>query len=369
MKRRSGGRATIISVLVVSIIIFALVLFAWNTVLDIFEPVTNNKTNDVSITVQNGETAAQIGDDLQRRGIIHNAYAFRIWAHIKGLDASLEAGKYDHINPRMTISEIIDEFQKGQPDEIIVRVKEGTRLEEIANAATSANLPKFSKADFLKYTSNINNFPDRNNYPLLFNGVPAGSSMEGLLFPDTYYMPTNGTALDLIDKMLTEMTTQIKTQKVDQLAEQNKLSLYNLITVASIVQREANNTGDMSKIARVYLNRIYTDNGIAETGGGHLQADPTVQYARDSEQHPTQYWLPLADSGNNIATNSLWNTYVNTGLPPTPICSPSLDSLLGTVKAQASNNLYFFTDPKGVTHFQDTLDQFNQQEGQYGVSQ
>ena len=368
MKRQKGGRATIISVLVVGIIIFALVLFAWNTVLTIFEPVTSNQTQDVSVTVQNGETAAEIGDDLQNRGIIRNAYAFRIWAHLKGLDASLEAGKYDHINPRMTISEIIDQLQKGQPDEIIVLVKEGTRLEEIANAAASANLPNFKKADFLKYTSNINNFPDRNKYPLLFNGVPAGSSMEGLLFPDTYYMLPNGTALDLIDTMLTEMTTKIKENKIDQLAEQQKLSLYKVITLASIVQREAGNHNEMGKIARVYLNRVYTDNGIAETNG-LLQADPTVQYARDSEQPPTKYWLPLADKGQNIATDSRWNTYINAGLPPTPICSPSQASLLGVVQAPQSNDLYFFADPNGVTHFAQTNDQFNQLKTQYGVSQ
>jgi UPF0755 protein len=169
--------------------------------------------------------------------------------------------------------------------------------------------------------------------------------------------------------MLTEMTTKIKEKKIDQLAEQQKLSIYNVLIVASIVQREANNVPDMGKIARVYLNRVYTDRGIAETGNGSLQADPTVQYARDSQQPPTKYWLPLGDSGKNIAIDSPWNTYTHPGLPPTPICSPSLDSLLHTATAPASNNLYFFTDPKGMTHFEDSQNQFIQDENQYGVSQ
>jgi UPF0755 protein len=192
--------------------------------------------------------------------------------------------------------------------------------------------------------------------------------MEGLLFPDTYYMLPNATARDLINTMLTEMTTKIKEKKIDQLAQQQKLSIYNVLIVASIVQREAGNKDEMGPIARVYLNRVYTDNGMAETNG-YLQADPTVQYARDSEQPPTKYWQPLTAKGDQIATDSPWNTYKNAGLPPTPICSPSQASLLGVVQAPPSNYLYFFADPKGVTHFALTNDQFNQLEGQYGVSQ
>lgn len=366
--KRPGSRIAIIAVLAVGVVVFILFIYAWNTILDIFQPATTNNAGNVSVTVQSGETATQIGDDLQNRGIIRNATAFKLWARIKGLDSTLEAGKYDNINPRMTISEIVDQLQKGQPDEILVTIPEGSRIRQMAIIGANANLPKFSSADFLKYAGNINNFPDSKNYSFLFKSVPSGSSMEGLLFPDTYYMPTNGTARDLINKMLTEMTTKIKDNHLDEYAAQNKMTVYQMLTLASIVQREASGKADMGGIARVYWNRLYTDAGLNETGGGLLQADPTVQYARDSQEHPAKYWTPLADAGTKIATDSPWNTYEVKGFPPTPISSPSLAVMQASANPPKSDALYFFAGNDHQTHFDATKNQFEADKTRYGVN-
>lgn len=363
--KRSGSRIAIISVFVVGIVVFFGVLYAWNNLLDIFQPASATKANTIPFVIQPGESPTQIGEDLQKKGLIRNATAFRWWLKFKG-GVTLEAGRYDRLNPNMTISEIIDELQKGQPDEISVRVLEGSRLEEIANAAASAGLPKFNKAQFLKYTQNASTFPDRKKYPLLFQDVPTNASMEGLLFPDTYYMTSNSTALDLIDKMLSEMQTQITTNKIDVYAKQNNMNIYQLLTLASIVQREAGQADEPGKIARVYLNRL-TPEGMTETGN-KLQADPTVQYARDTENHPKTYWQPLTDYGNQIATDSQWNTYMNTGLPPTPICSPGLKILLASANPPQWDYFYFFTDPHLVTHYEQTFNQFKQDMDRYNVS-
>jgi conserved hypothetical protein, YceG family len=369
--KRSGSRIATISVFVIGIVVFFGVLYAWNNLFDIFQPVSTAKTNTIPFIIQPGESPTQIGDDLQKKGLIRNATAFRWWLKFKG-GVTLEAGRYDRLNPNMTISEIIDELQKGQPDEISVRILEGSRLEEIANAAASSGLSKFSKAEFLKYTQNASTFPDRKKYPLLFKDVPANASMEGLLFPDTYYMTSNSTALDLIDTMLSEMQTQITTNKIDVYANQRQLSIYQVLTLASVVQREAGQSDNPGKIARVYLNRLYTPAGIAETGGsdvGYMQADPTVQYARDNENHPKTYWQPLTAGGHQIATDSKWNTYEFAGLPPTPICSPGLKVLLASANPPQSDYLYFFTDPHLVTHYEQTGHQFDQDTKRYGVSQ
>ncbi|BCL82620.1 aminodeoxychorismate lyase [Ktedonobacteria bacterium brp13] len=368
MKRSGGSRVAIISVLVIGIVVFLGVLYSWNNILDIFQPVTTASVSNVPFTIQSGESPIQIANDLQSKGLIRNATAFRWWIRLKG-GANLEAGRYDRLNPSMTISQIIDELQKGQPDEVPVLVLEGSRLEEIAADGANANLPKFSKADFLRYTQNASTFPDRSKYPMLFKDVPAGASMEGLLFPDTYYMASNGTALDLIDKMLSEMQTQITTNKIDQYATQHNLSLYQVLTLASIVQREAGASDSPGKIASVYLNRLSSAMSAAAGTNGYMQADPTVQYARDTEEHPTKYWTPLADVGDNIASTSNWNTYTHTGLPPTPICSPGLKVLLASANAPTTNNLFFFTDAHQVTHYEQTYQQFKQDESTFGISQ
>ncbi len=97
-----------------------------------------------------------------------------------------------------------------------------------------------------------------------------------------------------------------------------------MLTLASIVERETGAKSDRGGVASVYWNRVYKPN--AETNG-FLQADPTVQYARDTQsppKPPQKYWSPLQATGGQVAPNSLWNTYTQTGFPPTPICSPGL---------------------------------------------
>ncbi len=365
--KRPGSRAAIISVLLVGMVIFGGVLYFWNLANDVFQPIPGPAKN-ASVIVQPGETTAEVGDDLQNKGIIRNATAFRLWARIKGLDTKLEAGVYKKINSTMTISQIIDTLQLAAPDEILVQVIEGYRLEQIANAAASANLPNFKKADFLKYTMHIDQFPDRGKYPLLFKNVPQGASMEGLLFPDTYDIPADGTALDVINAMLKEMNDKIQQNNLPQQAAQHQLTIYQMLTLASIVEREAGKSQDRGNIASVYWNRLYTDNGRNQTGGGRLQADPTVQYARDTQNPPTRYWSPLQDVGANIAANSDWNTYVKPGLPPTPICSPGLGSLMVAANPPKTDYIYFFAKKDGSSVFSATLSDFQQKQQQFGVN-
>ncbi|GCE26016.1 aminodeoxychorismate lyase [Dictyobacter alpinus] len=356
--RRPRSRAALLSILVVGILIFLGVITLWNIGTDIFlKPMGTSKTN-VTINIQPGETTAEIGDELQKKGVIRNALAFTLWARIKGLDKKLQAGVYKQINPNMTISDIIDNLQNGRPDEILVLIKEGKRIEEIANIASAANLPNFSKEQFLTYTKNIKKFPDANKYPLLLNGVPEGGSMEGLLFPDSYSISPQANARDLVNRMLTEMTNNITTNHLDQEAKKRNMNVYQFITLASIVEREAGLHDDKTKIASVYWNRLYTANGQTETGGGKLQADPTVQYARDTDEKPTKYWLPLADAGSKIAPNSRWNTYSITGLPPSPISSPGLASLKAAAIPANTNYVYFFTAKDGKTYYAATNQEF-----------
>ena len=364
--RRPRARVAIISVLLVGIIIFGVVLYAWNTTSDIFQPVAG-PLKSAPITIRPGETTAEIGDDLQNKGIIRNALAFRIWARIKGLDTKLEAGVYKKINSEMTISQIIDTLQQATPDEILVQTIEGYRLEQIADAVAATNLPNFKKADFLKYTKHIDQFPDANKYPLLFKNVPAGASMEGLLFPDTYNIPADGTARDVVNAMLKEMNDKIQQNHLDQQATQRQLTIYQVLTLASIVEREAGKAQDRGNIASVYWNRLYTDAGKNQTGG-RLQADPTVQYARDTQSPPARYWSPLKDVGGNIAADSDWNTYVKPGLPPTPICSPGLQSLLVAANPPKTNYLYFFAKKDGFSVFTATYNDFQQKQQQLGVN-
>lgn len=368
--RRPKSFVAPLSILIVGLIIFVGAFIGWNYTNSIFQPASSS-TKKISLNVQQGETANQIAVDLQNKGVIRNAQAFSLWAKIRGLDTKLEAGVYNKITPAMTTSQIIDILQTGQPDELLVTIPEGVRLEQIADIVATSNFPDFSKTQFLGYVKKPKTFPDASKYTSLLSGIPNGDSMEGLLFPDTYELAPTSTASDVIDAMLTEMNTKITQNKLATAAKANQMSLYQFVTLASIVQREAGNAGEMPNIASVYWDRLYNDNGSngqPSQTNGFLQADPTVQYARDTDTPPTKYWTPLADAGSKIATNNLWNTYINAGLPPTPICSPGLTSLKAAANPPKTGYLFFFAAKSGKTYFQKTLDEFNAQMSQYGLS-
>ncbi len=357
MKRR-GPRAAIISVLLLGLLIFGGVYFAWTTVTDVFQPVNSSQPNSVAFVIQSGENGAQIADALQSKGLIRNSLAFRIWARIKGLDTQLQAGAYN-LSPSMTIDQIIGQLLHGQPDAIPVTILEGWRIEQIAhkfahNDSAYPPLTKFNEQDFLNYALHPPRFPDAANYPFL-KSIPAGSSMEGFLFPDTYLIPVNATARDVVNLMLTEFNTKVQQNHLDTLAKQNKLSLYQMVILASIVQREALFDDDRPLVASVYWNRIYKPN--AETAS-LLDADPTVQYARDSAPGTKTYWTPLNDSGRLIAPTSPWNTYTHQGFPPTPICSPGLASLEGAASPAQTAYYFFLSKPDGHNVYAKTNAEF-----------
>jgi UPF0755 protein len=360
--KKSGSRIGIISIALSGLLIFALAYYALNTISAIFQPVNPASTGTtIPITIAQGETTAQIGDDLQRKGLIRNALAFRVWARIKGLDKQLQAGVYKKLSPNMTTDQIVDQLLNAQPDAIQVTIVEGWRIEEIANKLDQAGLAKFNKQDFLKYTENPDQFPNAAKFPI-FKSVPPGHSMEGFLFPDTYQIPVNATTVDVLDQMLQQTEGVVSTNHIDTLAAKHQLTIYQAFILASLVQREIRFTEDAPGVASVYWNRIERPNTDTYS---LLEADPTVQYARDTDNPPKVYWGALDDSGGNIDPNSPWNTYTHAGWPPTPICSPGQIALQAAVAPPPTNNYFFLSKKDGHTIFAQTRVQFQVDEQQY----
>jgi UPF0755 protein len=362
MKKR-GQRGAIIAVLLLGLLIFGGVYFAWTTVTDIFQPVNTDQGKTVVIVVQNGDTALQIANELQAKGLIRNALAFRIWARIKGLDTHLQAGAYN-LNTGLTIDAIISQLLNAQPDDFVVSIPEGLRIEQIAQRLGAAGLPKFNTQEFLKYTKNPAQFPDAAKY-LILKSIPPGSGMEGLLFPDTYLIPVNATARDVVNMMLTEFNDKVQQNHLEVLAKQKNMTLYQVVILASIIEREVKFNQDRPLVASVFWNRIYRPNN--ETIG-RLQDDPTVEYARDSQPGTTIYWKPLQDVGGNIAPNSPWNTYTHAGWPPTPICSPGLASLKAAAAPTKTDYYYFLSKKDGTIVYAKTNAEFEMDVKKYPPS-
>ncbi|HEV2404105.1 MAG TPA: endolytic transglycosylase MltG [Ktedonobacterales bacterium] len=410
--------------LIVTIVFGLLALvggFAATTVaLDITQPAISGSHATVNFTVNKGDTTASVAANLAHDGLIRNSTLFRVWARYRHLDRGIEPGVYK-LSPSMTMDAIIQDLQKGKPDEIQVQVMDSSRVEQYP--AYFTGLKNFNAANFLKIAK---------SGKLLSNGKALSSvywyvmppqphtinALEGYLYPDTYNMDANANEEDAINTMLRAFGEKLcpgpasapdayildqaqckshaatvgdKTQVNIFTALEQKYStkddrqaLYDALTLGSIVTRETPSfdpgSSDTQGIADVYYNRYLIAAGKLDSGGSGLgtiiQADPTVQYARDTDSPPKDgnYWTVLNDSPANIDSGSPYNTYVaaNPGLPPGPIAAP----VWVVLQAAADPNpdgptpyYYFLNDTCAGhhTHFAANNSDFNALENKYLV--
>lgn len=307
---------------------------------DIEEPAGPN-TGPVAFTVEPGESATAVAERLEEAGLITDATLFRYYLRYYDLDPYLEAGEFD-LQPDMTIPQIAQTLSHAIADEIEIRITEGWRLEQTADYL--AQNPEFGidPDDFLALARRA---------PLPAEGgqasgtaeleaqeflatLPPGATLEGYLFPDTYRLPADATAVDLVNTMLFNFGNRV-TAEMQAAAAQQDLSLHGAITLASIVEREAQLPDERPVIASVFLNRL--------AQGMLLEADPTVQYALGYQQATGQWWKrPLLYT--DLEIDSPYNTYRYPGLPPGPIASPGLASIQAVVSPAQTSYLFFVVD-------------------------
>ncbi len=280
----------------------------------------------IVFTVEPGESVGQIASRLQSEGLIRDAQLFRLYLRYARLDSGVEAGQFT-LKKTMTIPQIAQALQTGRRgDEITLTIPEGRRLEEIA--AIVAQQTPISATLFLSLTREAKAWAGQ--FPFLAD-LPEGVSLEGYLFPDTYRLPDDVTASDVVARMLSNFDRRVAPALRDKLTAQ-KRTLFEVVTLASIIEREAVVASERPVIASVYMNRL--KNGMA------LDADPTVQYGMASIKKQPPWWPQLTQEDYR-SVKSPYNTYLNPGLPPGPIASPGLASIQAAIEP-AQTNFYFF---------------------------
>jgi UPF0755 protein len=311
--------------------------------------------------VEPGDSTGAIATKLRAEGLIRQPLLFTMLVRSQGLDGNLQAGRY-LLRPSMTMSDIISSLQSaGKIEEIQVTVVEGLRLEEVAQIVGQAGLENVDSDTFLAAVRNGAAFKDGH---FLLSSLPDNASLEGYLFPDTYRLAETATVTEVIEVMLNRFDEQYAT--FEREVQVSDRSIHEIVTLASIVQREATREDEMPKVAAVFWNRLLPENA-AEFGGSKLGADPTVQYALGQ---PGNWWPKLdslsADEINAVA--SPYNTRANGGLPPGPISNPGLAALRATAQPDTSEPFVYFVascaDP-GAHNFATSFEQFQQFEQEY----
>ena len=272
----------------------------------------------VTLEIKPGMTLAEVARKLESTGLIKSAQAFRALLKITGNEVVLRDGLYD-LNGKQSNLEIAKVLGlKGRPREVRVTIPEGLRLVDIADRL---GLTQFGTSEvFLKAFQNISLESEIKNAP----------NLEGFLFPATYLFTPEDTA-DSIAKTLVKRFEQEKTPARLEKLKQLKMSVYDWVTLASVVQAEAGNNTEMPTIAGVFLNRL--EIGMA------LQSDPIIAYGLKKR-------LPeLSRRAGDFQIDTPYNSYKNTGLPPTPINNPgsaALEAIVNAVRINANGQKYFY---------------------------
>jgi UPF0755 protein len=280
------------------------------------------------VTIPRGATLSVVADSLQRAAVVRSAMLFRLAAQLRGLSAdSVIGGRY--LVPRgSSVQALIAQFEQGRGRFRRMTIPEGWNIRQIARLAEdSLGIPVDSVVAAARDSSRR-----------LRMQTPA-ADVEGYLFPATYEFTDAVTAGNVVDTMLATFDRRWKSAWNTTLAQQGR-SRHALVTLASIVEKEAGRSSDRPLIAAVYLNRLRK--------GMRLQADPTVVYAMGLASKKRVLFADLR-------LESPYNTYRVSGLPPGPIASPGTASLAAAVEPAASDALFFVAFPDGHSQFTRTF--------------
>ena len=278
----------------------------------------------VEFSVDPGTTATTVAQKLAGLGIVHDAQLLTYYMRYQGIDGKVEAGDFV-LRQTMTLREVAVTLTDASAREVILRVIEGWRREQIAEALAAQPAFAHVAVDFLLLTGP--NSPRAGSYPFLAEIAP-GAGLEGFLFPDTYLLRPNATAADILDKILADFQGRLPPDYGARVAAHN-LTVYQAITMASLIEREAVVDDERPIIASVLYNRL--------AAGQRLEVDATVQFAIGK----SGAWWPTLGGLDLRSVASPYNTYASDGLPPGPIANPGLSSILAVASPAQTNYLYY----------------------------
>lgn len=296
-------------------------------------PVGQDISQLVKVTIKEGSSPNQIADYLEKENIIKNSTAFLLYVRLIGKSNYLQAGSY-RLSPAETTPQIVNHLVSGSVDTFSITFYPGSTLVD--------NTDKTKKYDVTTILENagysleeINQALNKKYNSSLFKNKPDNTSLEGYVYGETYNFNVGASVEDILRRTFDEFYYQIEKNNIIEGFEKHGLSLYEGITLASIVQREVYDYNDQRQAAQVFYLRLEL--------GMSLGSDVTYQYIADKTGVPRD---PDLDSP--------YNTRRYTGLPPGPIASPGLDALKAVANPANGDYLYFLSGDDEKTHFAKT---------------
>lgn len=299
----------------------------------------------IIFTIKKGEGNWQIARRLQEEGLVSRKTYFYYYMRMNNLTSKILPGDY-LLSGNMTIGEIAKIITSDQDKSVKVTFPEGFNIKDMAQRLNENGLPG---DEFLTLT---NQAPQEilGRYESTSVLLP-NSSLEGFLFPDTYFFDKKATAQGIIFKMLDNLEEKLNSDLKSAIKNQNK-SIYEIVTMASIIEKEVNNNKDRKTVSGIFWNRIENNHALQSCATiGYVLGEDKKQYSFEDTRVPSPY-----------------NTYLNTGLPKGPISNPGLASIEAAIYPEKTNYNYFLNDPETKTIiYSKTIEEHNANKAKYGL--
>lgn len=334
VKRSTKWRVMMVIIgVIVSIGVVAGALFGWYQWS--LGPASSEKTDSEALTdvvIRPGATPEQIGDTLEEKSIIRSSMSFVIYTRLENVQGALQSGSYK-LSPGMSVPQIVDIMTNGQTQQLIITFYPGATLRDPTDTPENQRTDVFTmlqRAGFSD-TEITAALAKQYTHPL-FEGKPAGTSHEGYVFGETYQFAPGVTAEEILTHTFDVYYQTLKDEGIIAGAKKQGLTLYQAITLASIIEREVHGAADQRQVAQVFYRRLKQDMPLG--------SDVTFIYAAN-QQNKT----PTVDF------DSPYNTRVHQGLPPGPIAAPGVSALQAVVDPAPGDYLYFVAGDDGKTYF------------------
>lgn len=294
----------------------------------------------INLTVEEGDTSGAIAKVLEENGLVRSALAFQLYARTHGMAESFKTGTY-YLQRSLSVPELAETLMNGPKEEVFtLMLKPGETLMDLKAMLLEEGYSETEIDNALSKTYDL---------PLL-KDKPAGVSLEGYLYGDTYEFYKGESVENIVRTLLEQMSAVIAENNLETAWARQELSVHEALTLASIVQKESlNNAEDYAKVAQVFLTRLHQ--------GLKLGSDVTTQYALDLIDPERQIY---SDNAAALTVDSPYNTRKYAGLPPGAISSPSLKAMQAVGNPADSSYLYFLTGDDGVMYYSYTESEHNQ---------
>lgn len=286
------------------------------------------KDKHIKIVVSSGMRAKEIGSLLESKGVISNSNRFWLMAKLNGNEKKFMAGKYN-FHEGMKTEAVLAKLVEGEVDELEFVIPEGFTVKDIAKRLDEEGIVE--EEEFLAKAKAFCPFD------YIEKNAEASYYIEGFLFPAKYKVTNEATTEDILNMMSNAFDERL-TDDMKKRAEELDISVYELVTLASLVEKEAKYKEDQAVIAQVFFKRLEI--------GMPLQSDATLQYLMDAPKED----VTISDT----KLDSPYNTYQNYGLPPGPVANPGLDAINAVLYPSDTDYLYFVADRDGHNHFTNT---------------